>query len=169
MCPIDSRPHSVCGADGNPVRCEDCDKPIAADASPGVWLHDPGELGDGAYSLDADHPARPSESISHPSETVPARSTALTGEKVRWRGDGSVILMCDSGNPKLGLVITPEHHGRLIVTMPGDDGHPLSAVSVTLGTEQIAALPRISSLVRGPGRAAQPQPGESLRQPRQAR
>lgn len=55
-------------AAGEQVRCEDCDEPVAADPSPGVWVHDPTELGDRAYDLNEDHAARPPEDTPHPSE-----------------------------------------------------------------------------------------------------
>lgn len=68
---------------------------------------------------------------------VPAESSR---QKVTRRLDGSVVLMCESANPRLGVLFTPTDDGQLIVTMPGDDGHPLSAVSILLGSAQIHAL-----------------------------
>jgi hypothetical protein len=70
-----------------------------------------------------------------------ARQTYGPAEKVRTRPDGALVLMCDSGNPLLGLIFTPAGDGRVIATMPGDDGHPLSAASVVFDAEQLGALP----------------------------
>jgi hypothetical protein len=63
-----------------------------------------------------------------------------SSQKIVCRPDGSVVLKCESGNPRLGVIFTPADDGQLIVTMPGEDGHPLSAVNVLLGSEQISAL-----------------------------
>jgi hypothetical protein len=46
--------------------CDECGEPVAADPSPGVWVHDPSELGDTAYDLNEDHAARPPEGTLHP-------------------------------------------------------------------------------------------------------
>jgi hypothetical protein len=48
--------------------CEVCGYAVVADASPGVWVHDPEELGDEAYELNEQHPARPPETTIHPAE-----------------------------------------------------------------------------------------------------
>ena len=69
--------------------------------------------------------------------------------KVIERPDGGLVLMCESGNPALGMIYTPETKGRLIVTMPGEDGHPLSAVSVTFAREQLDALAALIGRQRG--------------------
>jgi hypothetical protein len=82
--------------------------------------------------------------------------TAPAG-KVRPRPDGALVLMCDSGNPALGLIFTPGDDGRVIATMPGDDGHPLSAASVVFGTEQLVALADFTAAQAG--RAAAREPG----------
>jgi hypothetical protein len=64
---IESRPMPVCEG-GEQVRCEECDEPVAADPSPGVWVHDPDELGDAGYDLNEDHAARPPEGTLHQAE-----------------------------------------------------------------------------------------------------
>jgi hypothetical protein len=51
--------------------CEVCGYAVVADASPGVWVHDPEELGDEAYQLNEQHAARPPENTSHPAEQPP--------------------------------------------------------------------------------------------------
>lgn len=61
------RPTSVF-IDGEQVYCEECGDPVAADRSPGVWVHDPGERGDRAYELNEQHAARPPEGTPHPDE-----------------------------------------------------------------------------------------------------
>jgi hypothetical protein len=65
---IERRPMAV-RLEGHQVCCEECDAPIAADPSRGVWGHDPGELGDTAYELNEDHAARPPEGTRHPGES----------------------------------------------------------------------------------------------------
>ncbi len=54
--------------DGNQVRWEECNEPVAADPAPGSWVHDPGELGATAYDLNEAHGARPPEGTPHPDE-----------------------------------------------------------------------------------------------------
>lgn len=70
------------------------------------------------------------------------RAALDRGERVIQRGDGTLVVMCESGNPSLGLMLTPGRHGGgVIVAMPEDDsGHPLSCVSVSLGADQVEAL-----------------------------
>lgn len=50
------------------LSCEVCGYAVVADASPGVWLHDPEDLGEEAYALNEQHAARPPENTSHPAE-----------------------------------------------------------------------------------------------------
>jgi hypothetical protein len=50
------------------VCCEECGEPVTGDLSPGVWMHDPDNLGDSAYDLNEDHAARPPEDTPHPHE-----------------------------------------------------------------------------------------------------
>ena len=70
--PIERRPMPVL-VNGDQVRCAECGEPVAADPSPGVWVHDPGELGATAYDLNEEHAARPPED-------TPQGPSALTGE-----------------------------------------------------------------------------------------
>lgn len=55
--------------------------------------------------------------------------------------------MCESGNPQLGIMLTPGRAaGGIIVAMPEDEsGHPLSVVSIGLGDDQVAALAQFAS------------------------
>jgi hypothetical protein len=48
--------------------CEECGLAIVPDVSPGVWVHDPGDLAERAYELDEAHTARPPEGTAHPAE-----------------------------------------------------------------------------------------------------
>jgi hypothetical protein len=50
------------------IRCEECGNALAADLSPGVWVHDPDDLGDAAYDFNEHHAARPPEDTPHPAE-----------------------------------------------------------------------------------------------------
>jgi hypothetical protein len=68
------------------------------------------------------------------------RRRARAGEKAIVREDGALVVMCESGNLNLGVVLTPAGGGRLIATMPDEDEHPCSSASVTLGVEQVAAI-----------------------------
>jgi hypothetical protein len=89
-------------------------------------------------------------------------------EKVTERADGSLVLMCESGNPRLGMIYTPESRGRMIVTMPSEDGHPLSNVNVTFGPEQLDALARLVRLNQRRGSGATKRT-RAARRPRDAR
>ncbi len=48
--------------------CEECGLAIVPDPSPGVWVHDPDDLGEDAYDLNEQHAARPPEDTPHPAE-----------------------------------------------------------------------------------------------------
>jgi hypothetical protein len=48
--------------------CEECGEPLAPDSAPGVWLHDPEQLGDRAWDLNEHHAARPPEDAPHLAE-----------------------------------------------------------------------------------------------------
>jgi hypothetical protein len=67
-------------------------------------------------------------------------------DKVRRRSDGSSVLLDESGNPNLGVIITPAGRGQLLLTgICGE--HALDVYTVTLGTEQVGEL---RHLVGGP-------------------
>jgi len=60
--------------------CEVCGYAVVADASPGVWVHDPEELGDEAYELNEQHAARPPETTIHPAEAEQDADTGGEGK-----------------------------------------------------------------------------------------
>lgn len=75
------------------------------------------------------------------------KNAIARGERVIQRDDGALVLMCESGNPQLGIMLTPGRAGGgIIVSMPEDErGHPLSVVSIGLGDEQVAALAQFAA------------------------
>lgn len=76
-------------------------------------------------------------------------------EKVTHREDGSVVLLCESGNPLLGIIVTPATDGRLIVCLPGADepSSPFDMVNVLLGPDQVKALAALAfmAMLQGGG------------------
>jgi hypothetical protein len=67
----------------------------------------------------------------------------MTAGKAIRRADGSAVLDCESGNPQLGVVVTPEARG-VIVCLPGGP-HPLDSVAVRLGHQQCAVLAELAT------------------------
>jgi hypothetical protein len=68
MCSLWRRLVRVAGSAGEGLCCEQCGTAIAADASVGVWVHDPGELEADSFEVDEDHAARLPEGTPHPAE-----------------------------------------------------------------------------------------------------
>jgi hypothetical protein len=81
------------------------------------------------------------------------RRRVRAGEKAILREDGALVVMCESGNPNLGVLLTPADGGQLIATMPDQDEHPFSAANVTLGAEQVAAIEALARQQRLAGAA----------------
>jgi hypothetical protein len=61
---IEQLSFSTAAVNDDEVLCEDCGAIVVEDASPGVWVHDPGSLGDTAYDLNEDHAARPPKDLA---------------------------------------------------------------------------------------------------------
>lgn len=62
-------------------------------------------------------------------------------EKVRTNRGGATVLQCESGNPDLGVMITPCDDGLIIALPTGEEPRSaLDSVAVHLGPEQCAVL-----------------------------
>ena len=69
--------------------------------------------------------------------------TTMQGDKAIRRAHGSDVLYGESGNPQLGVVVTPDPRG-LIVCLPGGP-QPLGSVAVRLGHRQCAVLAELAT------------------------
>jgi hypothetical protein len=61
-------------------------------------------------------------------------------ERIVHRADGSTVLLDESGNPGLGLVVTPEIRSLVLGAPTGEGRHPLDIAAVSLGRAQVLAL-----------------------------
>lgn len=69
----------------------------------------------------------------------------MAGEKVRTNRGGATVLQCESGNPSLGVMLTPDPQGLIVCLPTGEEPrHALDSAAVLLGTEQLAALVSIA-------------------------
>jgi hypothetical protein len=69
--------------------------------------------------------------------------TTITPDRAIHRADGSVVLCCESGNLRLGVVLTPEPAG-VIIGVP--EGAPcLDLVAVRMGQRHCALLAELAS------------------------